>query len=218
MPPRYSSHTVRALVDLFHAAPYPTMTEKSALAVEHGLTLQQVNTWFMNARKRGMDPDIFLTPDNQKQSEKVTEKNTEKVPEKVPEKVKESIFQIDREMLPFDQEDFDNVPTPLDRCNMLRMLRRTSTWRQLHFLLLHPSPSTSGGEGGGGEDKKDEDDKKDEEEEVWEEWKNACISVVMNNSDEHVRLLLHLALDRQRWKLATLLRDTFVSYRFLFPS
>ena len=51
-PTRESTIPLKHWLQTHHANPYPTKPEKIVLAMNSGMTLTQVSTWFANARRR----------------------------------------------------------------------------------------------------------------------------------------------------------------------
>jgi len=64
--PRAATETLRSWLFQHLVHPYPTEDEKRTLAQQTGLTLLQVNNWFINARRRILQP--MMENDNRKRN------------------------------------------------------------------------------------------------------------------------------------------------------
>ncbi|XP_062540700.1 homeobox protein PKNOX2-like isoform X2 [Armigeres subalbatus] len=66
--PKHATSVMRAWLFQHLVHPYPTEDEKRALAAQTNLTLLQVNNWFINARRRILQPMIDHNSDSSAQS------------------------------------------------------------------------------------------------------------------------------------------------------
>ncbi|OQR94997.1 hypothetical protein ACHHYP_00647 [Achlya hypogyna] len=55
---KHAKHVLRTWFDAHFHHPYPSDDEKTALSVEGGITIDQVNNWFINTRVREWKPQI----------------------------------------------------------------------------------------------------------------------------------------------------------------
>ncbi|XP_055631602.1 homeobox protein PKNOX1-like [Toxorhynchites rutilus septentrionalis] len=66
--PKHATSVMRAWLFQHLVHPYPTEDEKRAIAAQTNLTLLQVNNWFINARRRILQPMLEHVSDNSAQS------------------------------------------------------------------------------------------------------------------------------------------------------
>ncbi|XP_059613029.1 homeobox protein PKNOX1-like isoform X2 [Phlebotomus argentipes] len=78
--PKHATSVMRAWLFQHLVHPYPTEDEKRAIAAQTNLTLLQVNNWFINARRRILQPMLEHANDNNQNS--VRKKSSSQSPSK----------------------------------------------------------------------------------------------------------------------------------------
>lgn len=116
--------------------PYPTMEEKAVLMSQTGMSLQQLNQWFVNHRQRAIKHASEQAPEKEDQDD-VIPTFVEYIEELTPpdEVITKLIFQY------FDSHAFDMLKLAYIQRVRLYLVEllyaRTSHWRQMMFLILY---------------------------------------------------------------------------------
>ncbi|XP_065226530.1 homeobox protein PKNOX2-like isoform X2 [Planococcus citri] len=96
--PKYATSIMRSWLFQHLVHPYPTEDEKKQIAAQTNLTLLQVNNWFINARRRILQPMLDASASDKKGTSNVASDDSDS-------ECSENEIQITERIQPYSEED-----------------------------------------------------------------------------------------------------------------